>query len=81
MAGGGAEAGYVYTSVLMESELYPRAASELLRALGQSPKDQSLWALLMETYAQMKLWREREQARKLSAGDPTAEMIRALSRP
>jgi len=35
----------------------------------------------METYMQMKLWRKREQARKLSAGDPRAEMIRALSRP
>lgn len=78
-AGGGAEAISVYASVLMESKLYPQAESELRRALEWSPKDQTLWALLIETYAQMKRWRAREKAREMSDGSPTAEMIRLLA--
>lgn len=78
VAVGSGEALYVYVSALMESKLYPQAEAELRRALEQSPKDQTLWALLMETYAQMKRWRAREKAREISDGNPTAEMIHAL---
>lgn len=79
-AGGGADAQSVYVSALMESKLYPQAAAELLRSLEQSPKDQALWTLLMENYAQMKRWREREAARRLSEGPPTLELIRRFAR-
>jgi hypothetical protein len=78
LVGGNSEALYVYVSALMESRLYPKAEIELRRALEKSPKDQNLWAFLMETYAKMKRWRAREKARELSNGDPTVEMIRAL---
>jgi hypothetical protein len=78
-AGGRGEEASVYASALMEARLYPQAAAELRRALEQSPKDQTLWALLIETYAQMKLWRSREKAREISAGNPTAEMVKTLA--
>jgi hypothetical protein len=64
----------------MKSKLYPQAAAESLGALEQAPKDQALWTLLMENYAQMKRWREREAARKLSEGQPTPGLIRAFAR-
>jgi hypothetical protein len=78
IAAGGGDGLYVYVSALMESKLYPQAEAELRRALEQSPKDQALWALLIETYAQMKHWRAREKAKEMSSGNPTAEMVRAL---
>lgn len=79
-SGGGADAQSVHVSVLMEAKLYPQAAAELLRALEQSPNDQTLWTLLMENYARMKRWRERETARRLSEGPPSLDMIRMFAR-
>jgi hypothetical protein len=75
---GSAEAVAVYASALMKAKLYPEAEVELRKALERSPKDQALWALLIETYAQIKRWRARDKARDISAGDPTAELIRSL---
>lgn len=68
----------VYVSALLQSKLYPQAEAELRRALEQSPKDQVLWALLIETYAQMKRWRAREKAREISGRNPTTELVRTL---
>lgn len=69
----------VYASALIEFKIYPQAEAELRGALERSPKDQTLWALLIETYARMKRWRAREKAREISAGSPTAELIRSLA--
>jgi hypothetical protein len=69
----------VYISALMDHKLFSRAAAELRASLARAPKDQTLWELLMETYAEMKLWGAREDARLLSENPAlTAEMIRAL---
>lgn len=70
----------VYISALMEHKLYPQAEAELRRALELAPTDQVLWALLIETYARMKRWREREKAREISVGNPSVEMIHTLGR-
>jgi hypothetical protein len=78
IAANDSEAKLIYITALMKYELYPRAEAELLRALKLRPANQSLWALLMETYARMKRWRAREKARDISAGTPTVEMIHAL---
>lgn len=80
-AGGRGDEASVYASALMEARLYPQAAAELRRVLEQSPKDQTLWALLIETYSRMRLWRAREKAREVSAGNPTAETVKSLAPP
>lgn len=79
MAEGAHEAAPIYVSTLMESKIYPLAEAELLVALERSPRDQTLWALLIETYAHMKRWYAREKAREISVGIPTAELIRSLA--
>jgi hypothetical protein len=69
----------VYAAVLVEQRLYPQAELELLEALKNSPSDQSLWSLLMETYWLMKRWPAREKARTISTNSqPTLQMIQTL---
>jgi len=71
----------VYAAVLLDQRLYPQAELELLGALKQSPSDQSLWSLLMETYRLMKRWPAREKARTISRNpQPTAQMVQTLDR-
>lgn len=72
-------ANLVYISALIEYKRFSEAEKELKASLERSPRDQTLWALLMEIYWQMKLWGAREDARLLSE-EPnlTVEMIRAL---
>lgn len=65
-------------ATLIAYELYPQAEGELRLALARAPANQSLWTLLMETYAKMKRWRTREKARKISEGNPTVELIYTL---
>ena len=79
MAVGERDAATIYTSTLMELKIYPLAETELRAALELSPKDQTLWTLLIETYAQTKRWRAREKAREISSGTPTVELIRSLA--
>jgi len=72
-------ANLIYISALIEHKLLPQAAAELKRGLERAPRDQTLWELVMETYAQMKLWGGREDARRISDNaNPTAEMVRTL---
>jgi hypothetical protein len=72
-------ANLVYISALIEYKRLPHAAAELKHVLEKVPQDQTLWELLMETYSQMKLWRAREDARRISDNsNPTAEMVRTL---
>ncbi len=71
----------VYAAVLLEQHLYPQAELELLDALKQSPSDQSLWSLLIETYRLMKRWPAREKAKTISSDpQPTVKMIMTLDR-
>jgi hypothetical protein len=75
----GGAANLVYLSALIEHKLFPRAAAELRTSLARAPKDQTLWELLMETYAEMRLWGAREDARLLSENSAvTAGMINSL---
>lgn len=72
-------ANLVYLSALIEHRRLPQAAAELKRALVRAPDDQTLWELVMETYSQMKLWRAREEARRISdSPNPTAAMVHTL---
>lgn len=73
------EAAIVFASTLMDLKIYPLAETELRAKLELSPTDQTLWALLIETYAQTKRWRAREKAKEISAGTPTVELIRSLA--
>jgi hypothetical protein len=71
----------VEAATLIAYELYPKAEVELRLALTRSPANQSLWTLLMETYAKMNRWRTREKARRISKGNPTVELIHTLEIP
>jgi len=71
----------VYAATLLEHHLYPQAEVELLRSLRDDPADQALWALLIETYFQMKRWPAREKARKISVADHlTPQMVWTLNK-
>ena len=71
----------VYAAVLIEQHLYPQAEAELLDALKQSPSDQNLWSLLIETYRLMKRWPAREKAKTISSNpQPTKQMVLTLDR-
>lgn len=72
-------ANLLYISELVEHKRLPQAAAELKRSLENAPQDETLWEMLMETYAQMKLWGAREYARRLSDDpNPSAKMVHTL---
>jgi hypothetical protein len=77
----GAESGacnIAYIGALLEHRLYPQAEIELRQALARSPRDQSLWSLLMESYQLMRRWPDREKARAISARPDPAGGLQQL---
>ena len=73
------ETNVIVIAAMIEHGMYFQAEENLRKALERSPDDQALWALLMETYFNMKLWGSREDARFLSEHFPlTSDTVRKI---